>query len=365
MIKKSLKQNRLYCQGAHQYIFHDYYLLKKNSSFKRRYSALKKSESPLPKPTNSNCKCLSCTLPDFKNSYRYNKDEQNLFLQICKTILTNIQLGKTTFKHSFNGEKKQLIHRSLENANIEQIIDNEFRNLFDLKTVNSREYKYTSDVDDAKTLDELVVDCKEINQPLLENILRISHKWYHPFTGYLKSQHKQQRQRFSKFVDINPMEQKLKRQLIFGTNKFIPGFKYLFQNEWYFVDNQSQFGQGDLIFASDFGVLMVVEVKNLNTGHGKQKKISRKISRRAVKMQAERYKQMAIEKFENMNVIVIGAYFTNVIDWEKNFEESRIFFTNEIDEMIAESVKNLDRSMTLRRRAVTLLKLFGCVLVPG
>ncbi|CAG8456148.1 282_t:CDS:1 [Diversispora eburnea] len=323
------------------------------------------------------------------NNINYNKDESNLFLQICKSIFKDILLGERNLNFIFNNqimkqiEQVKMIHRTLDkNISIEENINKEFQNIFNLEKISNLEkvsnfeYIYNDDnkekniissnnkdIEDIgsnnkeenseKLNENKLMYCQEIDQPLIENLLLISRKWYYPFTEYLQKLHKSQWQKFntsSLLFTTDIMERKLKRQLITNTNKYIPGFKYLFQNDWQVIDKQSQYGQGDLIFASDYGILLVVEVKYLNPKQSRSTRKGRNMRRNFVKEQTEKYKFKAMEKFLNVNVAVIGAYFINEIDWDKGTEKETLVFIGEIDEMIAKAVNKLENDFKLQRR---------------
>ncbi|RHZ70850.1 hypothetical protein Glove_265g12 [Diversispora epigaea] len=329
------------------------------------------------------------------NNINYNKDESNLFLQICKSIFKDILLGERNLNFIFNNqimkqlEQVKMIHGTLDkNTSIEENINKEFQNIFNLKKVSHPEYIYNDDNKEKniissnnKDIEDIgssnkeenselnrLMRCQEIDQQLIENLLLISRKWYYPFTEYLQKLHKSQWQKFntsSLLFTTDMMERKLKRQLITDTNKYIPGFKYLFQNDWQVIDKQSQYGQGDLIFASDYGILLVVEVKYLNPTQSKSKRRGRNMRRNFVKEQTEKYKFKAMEKFLNMNVAVIGAYFINEIDWDKGTEEETLIFIGEIDEMIAKAVKKLENDFKLQRRNEVFQRIFNYTLISG
>lgn len=258
-----------------------------------------------------------------------NKDETYLFLQFCRSIFKSILLGERNFNSIFSKQMKRLDQNNHSHAIHDKIKENIKR-------------EFQSDI----------TNCREVDQPLIEKLLLISRKWYSPFTEYLQKIHKYQWRKSktsSTLITPDAMERKLKRHLITNTDKYIPGFKYLFQNDWQVIDNQSQYGQGDLIFASDYGVLLVVEVKYLTPIQSKTKRKGRNMRRNLVKEQAEKYKFKAMEKFLNMNVAVIGAYFINEIDWNEGIEKETLVFSGEIDEMIAKAVKKLENDSELQR----------------
>ncbi|CAG8509357.1 11949_t:CDS:2 [Ambispora gerdemannii] len=121
-------------------------------------------------------------------------------------------------------------------------------------------------------------------------------------------------------------EDELKNYLINRIHRICPGFKYLIDFEW---EVKSKRGKGDLIFGSDYGVYLIIETKFLNTESGKTAQVSRHDARLKVKEQAERYKEIATERFYAEAVKIIGATFTN--------EDNKIHFLDG-DEKIARFV---------------------------
>ncbi|CAG8845337.1 4039_t:CDS:1, partial [Racocetra persica] len=63
---------------------------------------------------NYNCKCLECSIPSFKNSsYVYNKDKQNVILQVCKKILSGIQMEHNRAELLY--DRKPMTHNQISN----------------------------------------------------------------------------------------------------------------------------------------------------------------------------------------------------------------------------------------------------------
>ncbi len=88
-------------------------------------------------------------------------------------------------------------------------------------------------------------------------------------------------------------EYELKRTLVINSDRLLPDYPYIVENEWEVEPGQGHKGRGDLVFTDGVGRFAVVEVKCLNRGgNGDQKKAQRdriRVGRRLVEAQARRY----------------------------------------------------------------------------
>src|ERR1051325_2766965 len=112
-------------------------------------------------------------------------------------------------------------------------------------------------------------------------------------------------------------------------NEIVPGFKYLIDFQWEFDNNT-----GDLIFGSDYGIYLVIESKWLNVNTGTRAERSRNDARTNVKDRARRFNQLAIAKYGNDAIKVIGASYTN------DTENEKLQFVDNQDEEIANIIKD-------------------------
>ncbi|CAG8439890.1 12986_t:CDS:2 [Dentiscutata heterogama] len=251
-------------------------------------NSLNTLQKKTPNLINYNCKCLECSIPSFKNSsYTFNKDKQNIVLQVCKKILSAIQLEHNRAELFY--DRNSLTHENIINYHdIKKFIDHEFKDL-----INSNKLFY-----------------EKYNQIF---------KW-------------------SIYKDVSIQEHRLKSQLIQNLSTYLPGFKYLYTFEWNYVLNKPHYGQGDFIFASDSGVFCVVEVKHMKTITGSTARKARNLARKVVGLQALKYKMLALKKFEKQQITVISAIFINGLNWDMNENDVQLIFVNDIDKKIAQVI---------------------------
>ncbi|GES95738.1 hypothetical protein GLOIN_2v1470997 [Rhizophagus clarus] len=142
-------------------------------------------------------------LHTFTNKYEYKSD---LILQICKEISKAIQNENNSAEIICS-----MLHGQIRNINkVENCINEEFRQLFRNNVLNHQKR----------------------NEWLTE-----------------------------KDININEDVYELKQNLLNNLEDYFPGFKYLFEYSWKSLDDNNNRHEGDFIFASDFGVFIVVEVK--------------------------------------------------------------------------------------------------------
>ncbi|CAG8461135.1 17166_t:CDS:1 [Cetraspora pellucida] len=254
---------------------------------------------------NYNCKCLECSIPSFEknSSYIYNKDKQNLILQVCKKILCGIQMEHNRAELLY--DRKPMLHDQISNyQDVKNHINQEFKDL-----INSNKLFYEKYDGTAKRPNKLIFHWTLYIEELLGKLFKISSKWYLPFTEYLRYRHKEQIYKWSIHNDVSVQEHRLKSLLLKNLSTYLPGFKYLYSFEWNYVLNKRLYGQGDFIFASDFGVFCVVEVKHLKTITGSNARRARNMARKVVGLQALKYKMFALKKYENQQLTVISAIF--------------------------------------------------------
>ncbi|CAG8838146.1 25504_t:CDS:1, partial [Racocetra persica] len=190
----------------------------------------------------------------------------------------------------------------------------------------------------AKRPNKLIFHWAPNVEELLGKLLHISSKWYVPFNEYLYKRHKKQIYKWSMHNDVSAKEHQLKSQLLKNLSTYLPGFKYLYTFEWNYVLNKPHYGQGDFIFASDFGIFCVVEVKHLRTITGSSARKARNMARKIVGLQALKYKMLALKKYENQQLTVVSAIFINGLSWHKNKDDVYLIFVNEIDKKIAQVI---------------------------
>ncbi|CAG8722391.1 2135_t:CDS:1, partial [Ambispora leptoticha] len=128
----------------------------------------------------------------------------------------------------------------------------------------------------------------------------------------------------------NAQEAEWQEIFLNNTDKYLPGFKYLWEVEWEPVPGRPDLGQNDLIMTNGYGVFAVVEVKLIYDEDAVDNKRIRKVTE-----QARKYKDCFIK--ENMNnckvLAVIGVTFTN----QKN---GTVRFLEEYDSLIANAIAN-------------------------
>ncbi len=137
---------------------------------------------------------------------------------------------------------------------------------------------------------------------------------------------------------LNHPEYKMKNDIINKIEEILPGFSYLVDFEW--VTGQEDYGVGDLIFGSDYGVYVIIETKWLNIMNPEQRaRIARNQARNNINYQAIIFKQFAEEKFKNDAIKVIGASYTN---------DDIIQFVDSQDREIAAIIKKRHKSQKCR-----------------
>lgn len=89
--------------------------------------------------------------------------------------------------------------------------------------------------------------------------------------------------------DLNS-EYLLKRKLVLNSNRLLPQYPYVIEDEWEVTTDKTNEGKGDLVFTNAAGYFAVVEVKYINLklsgGTTSQK---RTFKRKTVREQAIRY----------------------------------------------------------------------------
>ncbi|CAG8446951.1 17379_t:CDS:2 [Gigaspora rosea] len=259
-------------------------------------------------------------------------DKQNLILQVCKKILSGIQLDHNRAELLY--DRNSMIHNQINNYHdIKNFIDHEFKDL-----INSNKLFYEKYDGTTKRPNKLIFHWTINLDDLLGKLFNLSSKWYLPFTKYLRIRHKKQILKWSLYKDISVKEHLLKSYLINNLSYYLPGFKYLYTFEWNYVLNKPHYGQGDFIFASDSGVFCVVEVKHMKTITGSTARKARNMARKVVGLQALKYKLLALKKFDKQQLTVISAIFINGLNWNKNENDVYLIFVNDVDKKIAQVI---------------------------
>lgn len=88
----------------------------------------------------------------------------------------------------------------------------------------------------------------------------------------------------------------LKRDLVHRSHELLPDWPYLVEDEWECVDNATDLGMGDLVFADGNGSFAVVEVKHLSSESGKTARRRRTMKRRRVGEQANAYARAYLQR---------------------------------------------------------------------
>ena len=157
----------------------------------------------------------------------------------------------------------------------------------------------------------------------------ICKQWFSPCMVNLLSLDTKGRNEWFQNYDLDHTEDKWKNHLIHNINEVVPGFKYLVDFQWEFENNV-----GDLIFGSDYGIYLVIESSWLNMNTGPRAERSRIEAGINVKDRARRFKQLAIAKYGNDAIKIIGASYTN------DTENGNIQFVDNQDKKIASIVKD-------------------------
>jgi hypothetical protein len=145
------------------------------------------------------------------------------------------------------------------------------------------------------------------NDSLIKDLLKISREWYDSFIKYLQKINGQKRNIWSSEGELQ------RQQLLRNLRKYLPGFEYLLEYSWKLYDDDNCH-EGDFIFASDYGIFIVVEVKWLNLRNEHNLRKSENVSRNDVRTQVSKYKNIALENFSGKYIAVLGATFTNNLD---------------------------------------------------
>jgi hypothetical protein len=235
-----------------------------------------------------------------------NDERQNEFiLDICKKLLSYSYTNNYSFVIQYNG---------LNHFEIDELLKLVFQ---------------SNDIDVCRSSNSYIVVNFIYEHYTLERVLQICKVWYQPYIKHLRRLDKEKRSEWYQNSNLNHPEERMKDNIIDNIDKIFPGFNYLIDFDWNVNENYPHYGVGDLVFASDYGVYIVIETKWLSTNIGKNAQISRNNSRKKVKNQAENYRRYAQEKFTTQKVI--GASFTNDA-------EGTIHFVDDQDARIAEII---------------------------
>ncbi|CAG8739512.1 11799_t:CDS:2, partial [Funneliformis caledonium] len=257
-------------------------------------------------------------------------DKQNLILQICKRIFEAIQHKHTSTEISYNG--KEMEHKQINNVTeVENCINEEFSQLRDNDKILNYEIK------------KLLIGIWKIEfkwiksnvNPLVKCLLEISMKWYDPFVNYIHLKDEQKRLGWKAYTDKHVKEGELKKYLLENLEKYLPGLEYLFEYSWLAIDDGNNYHEGDLIFASDVGIFIVVGVKWLDVNSGPAAK-------KSIEKEVRMFKDLAEKKFKGKYIAIVGATFTNNPD-EDSLENSTLEFI-ENDKIIAQILPEIHQT---------------------
>ncbi|PKK70768.1 hypothetical protein RhiirC2_779254 [Rhizophagus irregularis] len=105
---------------------------------------------------------------------------------------------------------------------------------------------------------------------------------------------------------MNNQVDNMKNGLINNIGQILPGFNYLIDFNWDVYENHRHHGVGDLVFGSDYGVIIVIETKWFNTDTLSKAQVN---ARKKARNRVRKYRGCAQKKF--IAVKAIGAVFTN------------------------------------------------------
>lgn len=247
------------------------------------------------------------------NIYDIHDNLQRKFvLKICSQILsipfaqinTSISLNDDGY---FNENDDKICQEVFQKNNVSVV------NRYTLNDVQSRLYTR-----------QLYID---YYKDTLKNIIPICKRWFTPLISDLKKIDEEKRSEWSQNNDINNSAEELKRILINRPIETIPGFNYLIDIQW---DNEDR--KNSLIFGSDYGIYLAVETKWLNMNCGQRAKKLRNDAIIDVKERARRLKELAIAKYGNVAIKIIGASYTN------DNENAKLQFVDNQDKEIAKII---------------------------
>ncbi|CAG8585933.1 329_t:CDS:2 [Ambispora gerdemannii] len=129
----------------------------------------------------------------------------------------------------------------------------------------------------------------------------------------------------------NLSEARWQEKFFEDTEKYLPGFHYLYDFQWEPVPGHNDFGQNDLILTDGCGCFAVVEVKFISPSNSEDI-ILDKLHK--VDEQAKKYRDLFLKaNRDDINVLtVIGVTFTNQ-------DDGTVGFVDDFDENIAYAIK--------------------------
>lgn len=243
-----------------------------------------------------------------------NEQQRKLILDICFKILSfNYQdQTQTLFLGSFEFSSHEDVTKLLQ------------------KVFREKNINVMCHVTKANSKMEFYVD---YNKNILNSIMPIIKYWYNPFVKELQNLHNVKIKEWKENYDIHHSEDIWRNEIINNIKDIFPGFNYLVDFKWSYNDDNDDNEVGDLVFRSDYGgIYLVLETKWINNKHGEIAKKIRISGIANVKKRAQKYKELAIKRF-NDNDIVIGISYTN----EK--EQEPIHFVDIKDEKIFNAIK--------------------------
>lgn len=120
--------------------------------------------------------------------------------------------------------------------------------------------------------------------------------------------------------DLNS-EYIIKQRLVLDSDRLLPQYPYVVEDEWEVTPDRSNEGKGDLVFTDASGCFAVIEVKHINiNSFGGNSSTKRTLKRKTVKEQAIIYAEHYIKLASNQQMCVkqVSAFiFTNELSLPK------------------------------------------------
>ncbi|CAG8499223.1 14291_t:CDS:2 [Ambispora leptoticha] len=252
--------------------------------------------------------------------------------QKLKLLFKAISIGKNQFSFEVKDDilEKDEIDSELEDE-IFFLIRLNAPFLSDLKvdSTTSCTIKYRWEYDDIPEILESAIYChRKINDYYDgENTINI------PQEILDRDAEKRESWRLYKSTFNNHCEARWQEKFFEDTEKYLPGFHFLYDFQWEPVPGHNDFGENDLILTDGCGCFAVVEVKFISSSNSEER-ISDKLHK--VNEQAKKYRDLFIKANRDnidLNVLtVIGVTFTNQ-------EDGTVGFVDDFDESIADAIK--------------------------
>ncbi|CAG8577741.1 uncharacterized protein OCT59_025503 [Rhizophagus irregularis] len=177
-----------------------------------------------------------------------------------------------------------------------------------------------------------------IIQYSLASILPICKVWFQPYVESLRRLDKEKRREWNQNSNMNNQVDNMKNDLINNIGQILPGFNYLIDFNWDVYENHRHHEVGDLVFGSDYGVIIVIETKWFNTDTLSKAQVN---ARKKARNRVRKYRGYAQEKF--IAVKAIGAVFTNDTGNSIQFVDDQDAGIAKIIEIHTQYLYNFDR----------------------